>query len=162
MKVSKQIGIISVAAALAVPAAAVAGNGHGNGPHGATGNTGATGATGSHAKGRCRKPTVAKAFVVSGTYGATGAFTATKNSDGTYSGTISFTVAHANHHGKGATPPFSFTNAKVTFDSASATAPAAGDDVRAIGKIAVLKHGCTSTAAGTVTIRRIVFSAPGS
>jgi len=74
---------------------------------------------------------------------------------------VSFTVTHTNHHATGATPPFSYTNARVTFDSPSATAPIATDHVMLIGKIAVATHGCTS-ATGTVTIHKIVFSTPGA
>jgi hypothetical protein len=102
---------------------------------------------------------VKKGFVASGTFGPSGSFSAIKNADGTSNGTISFTMTHSNHHAKGATPPFTLTNAKVTFDSPTATAPLATDNVRVIGKIAVLKHGCTSATAGTVTINKVVFSA---
>jgi len=112
------------------------------------------------AKGRCRKAVVAKGFVASGTYGETGTFTATANPDGTWAGSVGFTVTHANHHAKGAAGPFAFTNARVVFDSPTATAPAATDTVRVIGKVLVAKHGCTSDSAGQVTIRRVVFSAP--
>jgi hypothetical protein len=112
-----------------------------------------------HSK-RCKKPAQSKGWVVSGTYGTTGSFTATMNADGTYAGSVSFTAVRTNHHAAGATGPFSFTNATVTFDSPTATAPAATDNVRLIGKISVAKKGCTSTTAGQVTIRKIVFSAP--
>jgi hypothetical protein len=157
VKLSKFV-IVPVVAALALPVAAVASQGHG--PHnGSTGATGSTGSHGSKGKGRCRNPLVNKGYVASGTYGTSGSFSATKNADGTYTGTVGFTVTHTNHHAKGATPPSSFTDAKVTFDSPTATAPAATDHVRLIGKIAVDKHGCTSTTAGTVTIKKIVFSA---
>lgn len=163
MKLSKFV-VVPVAAALALPVAAVASQGHD--PHagstGATGSTGSTGSTadrGNQGKGRCRTPIVNKGYVASGSYGTTGSFTATKNADGTYTGTVSFTVTHTNHHAKGATSPFSFSNARVSFDSSTATAPAANDHVRVIGKIAVDKHGCTSPMAGMVTIRKIDFSA---
>jgi hypothetical protein len=109
---------------------------------------------------RCKKPSVSKGYVVSGTYGSTGTFTATKNADGTYTGSVSFTVVRTNHHAAGATGPFSFTNAKVKFDSPTATAPAATDRVRLIGKITVAKKHCTSASAGQVTIRKIVFTTP--
>jgi hypothetical protein len=109
---------------------------------------------------RCTKPAVSKGYVVSGTYGTTGSFTATKNADGTYTGSVSFTVVRTNHLAAGATGPFSFTNTKVTFDSPTATAPAATDNVRLIGKIVVAKKRCTSDGAGQVTIRKVVFSTP--
>jgi hypothetical protein len=105
---------------------------------------------------------VKKGYVASGAYGTTGSFSATKNADGTYTGTVSFTVEHTNHHASGATSPFSFTDARVSFDSPTATAPAASDHVQLIGKIAVDNHGCTSATAGKVTVKRIVFSAPAS
>jgi hypothetical protein len=111
---------------------------------------------------RCKKPTVLKGYVASGMYGPAGSFTATKNADGTYSGSVSFTVTKANHHAKGATGPFSFTSAKVTFDSPTATAPALTDNVRMIGKITVAKSKCTGASAVQVTIRKLVFSAPRS
>jgi hypothetical protein len=124
------------------------------------GSNGKGHANGNGHSQRCKKPAQSKGWVVSGTYGATGSFTATKNADGTYSGTVSFTVAHGNHHAAGATGPFTFTNARVSFDSPTATAPAATDNVRLIGKISVAKKGCTSATAGQVTIRKIRFSAP--
>jgi hypothetical protein len=162
VNISKQSAIIAVAAALALPAAAFAGHGHGTPPGPHKGSTGSTGSTGSEGTGRCRNPIVDKGYVVSGTFGTTGSFSATKNPDGTYTGTVSFTVTHTNHHATGAKPPFSFTSAHVTFDSPTATAPAATDSVRLIGNVAVAKQGCTSTKVGTVTIRKIVFSAPTS
>jgi hypothetical protein len=164
VKLSKLV-IVPVAAALALPVAALA-----NGSHGKPADPGSQGQNaghptnpGSQGKGRCRKPTVEKGWVVKGTYGTAGTFSPTApNADGTYSGTVSFTVTHTNHHAKGATAPFTFANAKVTFDSPTATAPAASDNVMVIGKVAVNKHGCTSTTSGTITISKIVFSAPTS
>jgi hypothetical protein len=153
--------IISAAAALALPAAALANHGQGKpaDPDSTAQSAGKPADTGSEGKGRCRKPTVNKGYVVSGTYGTAGLFSPTApNADGSYTGTVSFTVTHTNHHAMGAKPPFSFTNARVTFDSPTATAPAATDSVRVIGKIAVAKKDCTSTSAGTVTISKIVFS----
>jgi hypothetical protein len=166
LKLSKFV-IVPVAAALALPSAAVASQGHAlhAGSTGATGNTGSTGSTGSHGSrgnGRCRNPTVNEAYVASGTYSTTGSFAATKNADGTYTGTVSFTVAHTNHHASGAKSPFSFTNARVSLDSPFATAPAKNDHVLLIGTIAVDKQGCTSPAAGKVTVKKIVFRAPAS
>jgi hypothetical protein len=111
-------------------------------------------------KGRCRKPAVAKGFVASGTYGDTGTWDAVANPDGTSTGSVGFAVTHANHHAAGAKGPFAFTNARVVFDSATATAPAATDTVRVLGKILVAKKGCTSDQTGTVTVRRVIFSAP--
>jgi hypothetical protein len=108
------------------------------------GSNGKGHANGNGHSQRCKKPAQSKGWVVSGTY----------------SGTVSFTVAHGNHHAAGATGPFTFTNARVSFDSPTATAPAATDNVRLIGKISVAKKGCTSATAGQVTIRKIRFSAP--
>lgn len=160
--VNRRAALTACLALSAVPALAVAakpvdpgsqGNGHAT-------TQPATSHGKAKAKGRCRKAVVAKGFVASGTYGDTGTFTATANPDGTQTGSVGFTVTHANHHAKGATGPFAFTNAHVVFDSATATAPAATDTVRVIGKVLVAKHGCTSDQAGQVTVRRVVFSAP--
>jgi hypothetical protein len=170
VKLSKLV-TVPVVAALALPVAAVANQGHGphtgstggTGSTGSTGNTGATGSHGSQGKGRCRRGTVEKGWVVAGTYGTAGTFSPTApNADGSYTGTVSFTVTHMNRHAKGATPPFTFANAKVRFDSPTATAPAATDNVRLIGMIAVSKHGCTGPVTGTITIRKIAFSVPTS
>lgn len=121
---------------------------------------------GQHGQGhsqRCKKAAHAKGYVVSGTYGADGAYApsvaATDSAPATV-GSLSFTVTRTNHHATGATSPFSFTDAKVTFDSPTATGPVAGDDVKVIGKILVAKKGCTDPTTGQVTIRKIVFSAP--
>jgi hypothetical protein len=153
--------IISAAAALAVPAAALASHGQGKpaDPSSTAQSAGKPAKPGSQGNGRCRKPTLNEGYVVSGIYGTAGLFSPTApNADGSYTGTVSFTVTHTNHHAMGAKPPFSFTDARVTFDSPTATAPAATDSVRVIGKIAVAKKGCTSTSAGTVTINKIMFS----
>jgi hypothetical protein len=166
VKFSKQLIAISAATVLALPAAALASHGKppphkgSTGSTGSTGATGTTGSTGSQGTGRCRNPIVNKGYVVSGTFGTTGSFSATKNADGTYTGTVSFTVTRTNHHAAGAKSPFSFTSAKVRFDSPTATAPAATDNVRLIGMIAVARQGCTSTTVGKVTISKIVFSTP--
>jgi hypothetical protein len=161
VNLSKLVIISSAAAALAVPAAALASHGQGKpaDPGSPAQSAGKPASPGSQGKGRCRKPTVNEGYVVSGTYGTAGLFSPTApNADGSYTGTVSFTVTHINHHAMGAKPPFSFTDARVTFDSPTATAPAATDSVRVIGKIAVAKKGCTSTSAGMVTINKIMFS----
>lgn len=153
--------IISAAAALALPAAALASHGQGKPADAGTAaqSAGKPASPGSQGEGRCRKSTVNKGYVVSGTYGTAGLFSpAAPNADGSYTGTVSFTVTHTNHHAMGAKPPLSFTDARVIFDSPTATAPVATDSVRVIGKIAVTKKGCTSTTAETVTINKIVFS----
>jgi hypothetical protein len=112
---------------------------------------------------------VAKGYVVIGTYGADGAFTpytaavpATDTTPATDAvpGSVAFTITSTNHHAAGAASPFSFTTAKVRFDSRTATAPVVGDHVAVMGKILVAKKNCTDPSAGQVTIRRIVFSAP--
>jgi hypothetical protein len=161
VNLSKLVIISSAAAALAVPAAALASHGQGKpaDPGSPAQSAGKPANPGSQGKGRCRKPTVNEGYVVSGTYGTAGLFSPTApNADGSYTGTVSFTVTHTNHHAMGAKAPFSFTDARVTFDSPTATAPAATDSVRLIGKIAVAKKGCTSTSAGMVTINKIMFS----
>jgi hypothetical protein len=124
---------------------------------------------GQHGQGqskRCKKPGTARGYVVTGTYGDAGAFTpyvAATDTAPAVPGSLSFTVTHTNHHAQGATSPFSFTTARVTFDSPTATAPAATDTVKVIGKILVAKKGCTLDPAVTpVTIRKIVFAAPSA
>jgi hypothetical protein len=93
------------------------------------------------------------AFVASGTLVS---WAATKNSDGTYSGTVVVNVTRTNHHAAGSkgAQTFTLTNAKAHF-SKNATPPAAGDRVRLIGKITAVAKKCTDqTGAGTITIRR--------
>jgi hypothetical protein len=118
-----------------------------------------------HSK-RCKKPATSRGYVATGTYGDTGAFTpfvAATDTTAAVPGSLSFTVTHTNHHAVGATSPFSFTTAKVTFDSPTATAPAATDTVRVIGKILVAKKGCTlDPSVNPVTIRKFMFIAPSS
>jgi hypothetical protein len=118
---------------------------------------------------RCRKPTVAKAFVASGAFTSwTGVKDAPADPSSTYSGTITLTITRANHHAKNATSPIAFSKAEVTFDSPTATAPVAGERVTLIGKVVVAKRHCATQAAsaipapGTVAIRRIAFSTRGS
>lgn len=118
---------------------------------------------------RCKKPTVSKGFVASGTYTSwTGVKDNPADPKSTYSGTLTVAVARTNHHAKNATSPFTFSQAKVRFDSPTATGPVAGDKVKLIGKIVVAKKKCSTQAAaatpapGTYTIAKIVFSAPSS
>lgn len=171
MNVKSKITACACVALFAVPASAFAtkpanpgsqgkGDASGQGQNNNNGN-GPSANNGAGHSQRCKHSTVSKAFVASGTFGAGGMFTASKNADGTYSGTISFTVNQTNHPGSGAKPPFTLTNAKVTFDSPTATAPVASDDVKVIGKIVVVvKKGCHATG-GQITIQKVVFSAHG-
>lgn len=129
---------------------------------------------GSNANGqghsqRCKKPTVSKGFVASGTYTSwTGTQDTVGDPNSSYSGMLTMAVTHTNHHAKNATSPFAFAHAKVTFDSPTATGPVTGDNAKVIGKIIVAKKHCSTQAAaatpsaGTYTIKKIVFSTPGA
>ena len=100
----------------------------------------------------------------------------TKNSDGTYSGTVNIDVTHTNHHAKAEKGK---TNAQYTLDHVKAkfivndVAPptgtvdqndlVAGDQVKLIGKITVLPKKCDQGGFTAVTtIRQVVFHNPAT
>ena len=100
----------------------------------------------------------------------------TKNSDGTYSGTVNIDVTHTNHH---ASAEKGKTNAQYTLDHVKAkfivndVAPptgtvdqndlVAGDRVKLIGKITVLPKKCDQGGFTAVTtIRQVVFHNPAT
>jgi hypothetical protein len=95
------------------------------------------------------------AYIASGTLVT---WSATPNSDGTYTGTIVVTVKHANHHAKstmGTNATFTLTNTKVSLGK-NVTAPTAGDTVKLIGKVTSVAKKCSDqSAAGVVTIRKV-------
>ena len=107
---------------------------------------------GSH---KCKPHGVA--FILTGVLGATP--TLTKNGDGTYNTEVTLKeVTHTNHHAKGAKDPYTLTNVHVTF---GASAPKEGDRVKLIGKVTTIAKKCDhSTFSATITIRKVVFSAP--
>jgi hypothetical protein len=168
-KMAVAVACLAAAAAPAVANADKPANPGSQGKHKPATHTKApAGDTNSPSQGRsmrCRKPTVSKAFVVSGTFTS---WTAVKDAPAdpasTYSGTITLTVKRANHHAQGATSPIAFSHARVRFHGATATAPVAGDNVRLIGKIVLAKRSCSTQAGsatpapGTVTIRKITIS----
>ncbi len=94
------------------------------------------------------------AFIASGTLVS---WTATANSDGTYTGSIVVNVTRTNHHAAANTgsQPFTLTSTKVRFGK-GATPPAAGDRVKLIGKITAVAKKCSDqSGAGMVTLRRV-------
>jgi hypothetical protein len=84
----------------------------------------------------------------------------TKNSDGTYSGTVTVHVTRSNHHAKdtkGSDTTFTVTNARVRFGQGVSDPPATGSRVKVIGKVTAVAKKCSNRGdAGTVTVRRIV------
>jgi hypothetical protein len=81
---------------------------------------------------------------------------ATQNADGTWSGTISVQVKHANNHAastKGTAATFTLTNAKVHMSHGVTNPPAAGSRVQVMGKVTALAKGCSQTGfTPTITI----------
>jgi hypothetical protein len=128
------------------------------------GNSGTHGKSGSSHK--CKPHGVA--FVLTGVLGPLEALT--PNPDGTYSGKVTLKeVTHTNHHAKGTKAPYTetLTNVHVTFGLADTNADGSvgvddlkeGDRVKLIGKITRVGKKC-GTFNGTITIRKVVFSAP--
>jgi len=95
------------------------------------------------------------AFVAFGTVGTWGA---TENADGTWSGTISVQVKHANHHAasaEGTAATFTLTNSKVHMSHGVTNPPATGSRVQVMGKITTLAKKCSQTGfTPTITIKR--------
>ena len=94
------------------------------------------------------------AYIVSGTLVSQ---TLSKNADGTYSGTVTVSVARTNRHAaaaKGMTETYTLTDAHLTFalrdtnndGSVGLDDLAAGDRVKAIGKITTLSKRSTTRA----------------
>lgn len=166
MRINLKAGALLAAAtalAIAVPAAAHPnGSNHPSGsdhPTGTNHPTGNSHSTGSH---RCTAHNVA--YVVSGTITAS---TMTPNGDGTWSGTLTYTVTHHNHWAKSDPGSATLTNVKPTFDNA-ATDFSTGNQVTLIGKVQVVRskghNACNNPGvqAGSVTIRKVVVSPPAS
>ncbi len=153
----------TAALAIAVPAAAhPSGSNHPSGsdhPTGMNHPTGNNHSTGSH---RCTAHNVA--YVVSGTITAS---TMTPNGDGTWSGTLTYTVTRHNHWAKSDPGSATLSNVKPTFDNA-ATDFSTGNQVTLIGKVQVVRskghNACNNPGvqAGSVTIRKVVVSPPAS
>ncbi len=130
---------------------------------------------GNHGQGNSHKCTPhSVAYVASGTLvlATPPLTTLTKNTDGTYSGTLEVAVTHTNHHAaadKGKTVIYKVTSVHVTFGLADTNKDgtvglddlANGDRVRVIGKITTLAKKCSQTGfTAETTIRKIVFHAP--
>lgn len=98
----------------------------------------------------------------------------TKNTDGTYSGTVNIDVKGTNHHAKAekgkTNAQYTLDHAKVTFGvtdqppgdgTVDQTDLVAGDQVKLIGKITALPHRCDQSGfTATTTIRKVVFNNP--
>jgi hypothetical protein len=101
------------------------------------------------------------AFVASGTLGT---WSLTKDSNGkTYSGTITVSIAKANHHAKdykGIATTFTVAGAHVKLGKGVTDPPAVGSKVKLIGKVTMLAKKCdASSFTPTITIKRIVVHA---
>jgi hypothetical protein len=87
----------------------------------------------------------------------------TKNSDGTYSGTLEVKVSTTNHHAKAdkhGDVTYTVSNAHVTI-AKHAGAPGAGDRVTVKGTITQLPRGCSTTGfTPAVNVTRISVTAP--
>jgi hypothetical protein len=111
----------------------------------------------SHPGSKSHKCTVHKvAYVASGTVVS---WSATQNSDGTWSGQIQVAVKRANHHGKaakGTNVTYTLSSAKVHFAKGTTNPPSAPDSVKLIGKITAIAKKCSDqTGAGVITIRKV-------
>jgi hypothetical protein len=88
----------------------------------------------------------------------------TKNTDGTYTGTLTVHVTRTNHHAsadKGTDVAYALTAARVRFGHGVSNPPAMGDRVKVIGKVTSLAKKCDQTGfTRTVTVRRVVIHLP--
>jgi hypothetical protein len=151
MKPSPKLGLFAAIAALAVtaPAAARPG-GHPTHPD-----------KPSHPSQSHKCMAHKVAYIAKGTLVS---WSATKNSDGTYSGAITVHVRNVNHHArsdKGTDVTYTLDHAKVTLGHGVMNPPTAGDEVKVIGKITTLAKKCDHTGfTPTITVRRVVVHAP--
>ena len=99
----------------------------------------------------------------------------TKNSDGTYSGTVNIDVTHTNKHAKAekglTNTPYTLDHVKAKFivtdqpptGTVDETDLRPGDRVKLIGKITVLPKKCDQTGfTAVVKIRQVVFHDPAT
>jgi hypothetical protein len=144
------------------------GNGHGHGSdsqgkHGSNNPSHPSHPGQSH---KCKSHAVG--YVVSG---ALVSQTLVKNTDGSYSGSVTVTVTHTNRHAAGdkGTQSYTLTDARVTFGLADINHDGSvglddlqtGDRVKAIGKITTLSKKCDQIGfAPTTTIRKVIFHQP--
>lgn len=148
---------VAVGAIAAVPAYAGA---HGGKPQ-SPGQSGTHGPSGTHGKSNTKSKRCKKAhsvgFVVGGVLQSSAI--AQDSGSNTYSGTISLTVKHTNHHAKG----FDGSNVVldhvvVTFgDGVTGPNPPSGTNVHLIGKLPRFNHKC-STPNGTPRFRKVNFT----
>jgi hypothetical protein len=156
----KRTALVAAVGALAMAVPAGAHPGPGSHPGGSANNPGHT--TPPAKSHRCAPHNVA--YVVSGTITAS---TMAQNSDGTWSGTLTYTVTHHNHWAANDPGTATLTNVKVAFDN-GATAFATGELVKLIGKLGVVrgghgKHACTNSGPqGSPTFRMVVVSPAAS
>jgi hypothetical protein len=136
--------------------------------------------TNSHGKGPKKQSTKSKkcqphkvAWVVKGTLVSQAL---TKNSDGTYDGTVNIDVTRTSNHAKAekgkTNAQYTLDNVKAKFivaDQAPPNSPSnetdlvAGDRVKLIGKITKLSKKCDQTGfTATTTIRQVVFHDPAT
>ena len=100
-------------------------------------------------------------YVASGTLESA---TLTKNDDGTYSGQLTVTVAHTNHHAKadkGTSKTYALDHARVNLHGQDPAALAPGSRVHLIGKVTTLVKKCDQTGfTAATTIRKADIKAP--
>jgi hypothetical protein len=91
-------------------------------------------------------------------------FSATKNADGTYTGTITVHVTRTNHHAaadNSGDVVYTLTNARVRFGRGTSATDTGPDRVKVIGKITELAKKCDQTGfTPTVTVRRVYVKQP--
>jgi hypothetical protein len=154
MQTRPRLVVLSVAGVLALASVAIAKPPHPAHPNHPN-NSGNTNNSGKSKKCATHKV----AYVASGTLVSWGA---TAGTDGTFSGPVSFTLSHANHHvagTKGTTVMLTLGASKLTL-GVGVTSPMAGDKVKVIGKITQIAKKCTNqTGAGVVTVRKITVTA---
>ena len=142
-------------AALAVPAAA-----KDHPDHGAEAKTKTEHGQSEHANTRkCKAHGIA--YVAGGTLESG---TLTKNADGTYDGTLTVRVAHANHHAKAdrsTSRTYTLDNARVNLHGQDPAALAPGSRVKLQGKVTKLNKKCDQSAfAATTTIKKAGIKDP--
>jgi hypothetical protein len=111
-------------------------------------------------------------FIVTGTLVSTtlsqtaGQATPSDTSDDRYSGDVTLTVTHTNHHAKGMTgqQTITLTNVRAEFGTGvNAASPAAGTVVHLIGKLPVVSKKCQSSSSPAApTFRKANFEQPSS
>jgi len=156
-----------VAAAIAVPAYASKPTDPGSQGKGHTKSPNSHSNTNSH---KCKPHKVA--WIVKGTLVSQAL---TKNTDGTYSGTVNIDVTRTNHHAKGekgkTNSQYTLDHAKVSFvvtdqpptGTVDETDLRPGDRVNLIGKITTLSKKCDQTGfTATTTIRKVGFHDPAT